>query len=317
MHHLNNTMKKVFLDEILKSFIGNEAISHLIDMVDVFFKLISSFIDSLEPNVVLETYQAKTSTETNVPEWILSFEMFLLNIYKRNVVFIQLSNAFLFHVIFVSFISYSNLLTFVRERSLFNREIKQNLYSTSAYFLSRSMIDIPLQTIPVVLMSLSFYVILGLHKLLDSQRSLLVLLVHSFLFIFICIVISIASYAFVSMVASISPSLAVAMCLLSMFLVTWLTTIGFLLRQIVFPTWIVPVQWISFYRWGFFALIKGTFLSFQTQHTILYRLILTLSGIPNLSLFFFFVFLVICITSYYAIAFLCLCFFHQNIGLLL
>jgi hypothetical protein len=319
INHVNNTMRQVFLDGDLKSYLGNEVIRNLIDITDFTLKQIGIFIESLDPKSVLNGHQLKTETlmENNVPPWILSLEMFLLSIYKRNVVFVQLTNAFLFHIVFVSFISYSNLLAFVRERTLFNREIKQNLYSTTAYFLSRSFTDIPLQTIPVVLMSLSFYFLIGLHKLLDSPSFTLTLVVHNLLFLLICILISVASYAFVNMVASMSPSLAVAMSVLTIFLVTWLTTIGFLLRQIVFPSWIVPIQLISFYRWGFFALINATFLSFNTPHTIIYRLVLNLSGIPDLNIFFFCLSLFICIIIYFLIAFLCLCSFHKSIGLLL
>lgn len=143
----------------------------------------------------------------------------------------------------------SAVLTFTEERALFLREKQKNLYTTSAYFVGRTLIDIGLQTILAFVFGMFAYPMVGLQ---GSGKKF-------FQFIFCLVLIGQATHSYALIVGALVPFRTVALMLSPMVMVPFMMVTGFFANNKSMPEWMEFVRAVSPQKYMFEALMATEF----------------------------------------------------------
>ncbi|EZG55557.1 ABC transporter [Gregarina niphandrodes] len=219
---------------------------------------------------------------------------------------LNVAGALFFSVASLGFGAYDGLTGLCEDRPLINRELMNNTYKASAYFLGRTIGDFFFHLVPAFCLVTSFYLIVDLDKGpggLWFARYLLV-----------CLVLCTTAYAFSYFLSSISPSMEVAVIAAPLCLVVLICCSGFFVRDSAIPTSMNWLKYISFYRWGFFALILNQFPHGENYWGVPNSFNLALIGVGETSIWKCIGILIALGCAFRVLAYLGLKYTHRSIG---
>ncbi len=167
----------------------------------------------------------------------------------NSLLFVVTINLMLF-----SFQSISKLLD---EQKLFMRERASGTYRTSAFLLSRILVESPIFSFQAIAFGLSVYFFTEMQPGLD----------HAMFFLFTLVVAVNISYAFCNFFGSVSPNLAAALNAANGIYGLGILFAGFYITYESMPEYYKPFYFLSVFRWPCGALILDQFGegSFITQ----------------------------------------------------
>ncbi|CAK84182.1 unnamed protein product (macronuclear) [Paramecium tetraurelia] len=160
----------------------------------------------------------------------------------------QSTTGGLFFLVISNFMQALNavIIQFPAERDVFLREENSKLYSTFAYFVGKSSIEIPFLILFPIIQQLIGYWMIGLN---DQSASTVV--IH----IFVCILLGITGNSMGLMVGSMLQDSKNASGIIPMVLMPLIAFSGFFANQSLFMNWISWVQYLSPLKYAFEALI--------------------------------------------------------------
>eukprot|EP01055_Gregarina_sp_Pseudo9_P002150 Gregarina_sp_Pseudo_9__2149@NODE_24_length_5670_cov_13_762742_g22_i0_p2_GENE_NODE_24_length_5670_cov_13_762742_g22_i0NODE_24_length_5670_cov_13_762742_g22_i0_p2_ORF_typecomplete_len695_score196_30ABC2_membrane/PF01061_24/0_011ABC2_membrane/PF01061_24/1_3e29ABC2_membrane_3/PF12698_7/1_7e07CcmB/PF03379_13/4_7e03CcmB/PF03379_13/0_00036ABC2_membrane_2/PF12679_7/1_2e03ABC2_membrane_2/PF12679_7/1_7e03ABC2_membrane_2/PF12679_7/0_0044DUF4590/PF15257_6/0_11_NODE_24_length_5670_cov_13_762742_g22_i03232407 len=159
--------------------------------------------------------------------------------------------ALFFSIANVGFASYDALVSFPQERVMINREMANYAYKPSSYFVGKTIADMTFQLAPSMLLVITFYFLIGVEA---GDHAVIF-----WRYLGICALSVFSAYGFAYLASALSPSMEVAVVSAPVVLVIFLCCSGFFVRDVGIPDWLTWVKYLSFYRWGFFALILNQF----------------------------------------------------------
>jgi len=152
------------------------------------------------------------------------------------------AGSLFFMIALLSFSSMSSIDTFFFERGIFVRERANGMYSTSAYFVAKTLCDvIPMRVIPPVLMCSITYYMMRLHPGID----------HFFVTMAVLVLVSLVSTSMSLAISSVTPSLSMGNLIAIMLLLFYLLFGGFLVNKTSMPVFIGWLKWTSFQSYAF------------------------------------------------------------------
>uniref|UniRef100_A0A4W3GU08 ATP-binding cassette, sub-family G (WHITE), member 2b n=1 Tax=Callorhinchus milii TaxID=7868 RepID=A0A4W3GU08_CALMI len=171
--------------------------------------------------------------------------------------------AFFFLIINQVFGNLSAVELFIKEKVLFIHENSSGYYRTSAYFLSKILIDlIPNRIIPIFGLAAISYFMIGLKEDVTSF----------FLFILTISLTSLAAVSLAFFVSASANTFAAANALIAIPYVLMMVFGGFLVNLNGMLNWLSWLKWISIFRYGLDALaineLKGQI--FYSNLTLFY-----------------------------------------------
>ncbi|KAL6069457.1 ATP-binding cassette sub- G member 2 [Balamuthia mandrillaris] len=143
----------------------------------------------------------------------------------------------------------TTLVMFPEERGVFIREHSSGAYGTLAYFLSKSIADLPFMTVFPIIFCLITYWMVGLDA--DVEK----------FFIFLACVVLVAQVA-QSLGLAISagaPDMGTSMALAPLVFIPLMLTGGLFLNQDSVPDWLRWIQFLSLFKYGFEILVLNEF----------------------------------------------------------
>eukprot|EP00921_Rhytidocystis_pertsovi_P018130 GHVQ01028598.1.p1 GENE.GHVQ01028598.1~~GHVQ01028598.1.p1 ORF type:complete len:300 (-),score=24.31 GHVQ01028598.1:169-1068(-) len=147
------------------------------------------------------------------------------------------------------FSGFGTLLEFPQERLLVNRETANNMYSVSAYFIGKTIADLPYQQLPPLLQMVFVYWMSGMRR--DATAFFVFLMVNS-----VCVF---ASSGYMYLVSTVTPNMFVGNLVAPLLLMIFMLLSGFYLSDSSIPPWIGWLRYASFLRFTFFALSGNQF----------------------------------------------------------
>ena len=158
------------------------------------------------------------------------------------------SGLFFFIAINTAFTSFSAVLnTFPKEKTIVWRERSGRAYDTVSYFVSKVLVEIPLNIVPAIVYACILYWIVGLNAPRFGYF-ILILMLH--------VVVTISLGLFIS---SIAPNVDAANAMGVPFLIIGILFGGFYIDVNSLPIVANWVPYISFIRWSFQALLINEF----------------------------------------------------------
>jgi len=160
---------------------------------------------------------------------------------------IQNINGAIFFVLINQSISgiFGVMQTFPLELPMFQREHKAQMYSPSAFFLARSVSDIPFQLLlPTIFVSIVYYFI-GLNPPAD----------RFFGFLGTILLTSNAAFSLGYAISAAAPTVGVALAVGPLVLMPLLIFGGFFVNTASIPDYFIWLEYISFFKYGFEAIV--------------------------------------------------------------
>jgi len=152
------------------------------------------------------------------------------------------AGSIFFVIAILSFGALSSIDTFFHERSIFVRERANGMYSTSAYFVAKTLCDIvPMRVLPPIILGSIVYYMIGLHPGW----------IHFLIFEFTLLMVSLVSAMLALAISSVTPSLGFGNLLALMILLFCLLFGGFLVNKTTMPGWVGWIRWMSFFNYAF------------------------------------------------------------------
>jgi len=152
------------------------------------------------------------------------------------------AGSLFFMIALLSFSSMSSIDTFFYERAIFVRERANGMYSTSSYFVAKTLCDvIPMRVIPPVIMCSITYFMMGLHHGID----------HFFVTMSVLVIVSLVATSMALAISSVTPSLSMGNLIAIMLLLFYLLFGGFLVNKSSMPVFIGWLKWASFQSYAF------------------------------------------------------------------
>jgi ATP-binding cassette subfamily G (WHITE) protein 2 len=144
-----------------------------------------------------------------------------------------------------AFSSLGSLAMFLFDRSIYVREHKNGMYRPSAYYFGKILQDMPMAILVTFLFDVVAYFMVGLQ----SQKF--------GWFYLVSVLILLNSYSMCLMISSIAKDYQVANLIAPVLLVLYLLPSGFLINLDSLPVYWTWVQYVSFVRFGFEALVTN------------------------------------------------------------
>jgi len=141
------------------------------------------------------------------------------------------------------------LSIFAAEKSVFIREYESGLYRLPAYFLSRTVVELPFKIVFPIIGGTILYWVIG-YQALASKYVLMV---------FIMVILENCGTALGIFVASFFSDIAVALAVVPMFLMPLMIFSGFFVNAGTSPVFLQWIKYISPMKYAFVALIKNEF----------------------------------------------------------
>lgn len=144
---------------------------------------------------------------------------------------------------------FSALSTFPADLAVFLRERGSKTYHVSSYFLGKTLAEIPHQILFPTLFGAIVYWIVGLNPSVD----------RFFIFLLTLFVIAVSGQSFGQLISIISPNPDVAFTLGPVISTLLMLFGGFYMNVANIPVYFVWIYWISFFHYGFEALVLNEF----------------------------------------------------------
>mmetsp|Transcript_23666 Transcript_23666/g.66384 ORF Transcript_23666/g.66384 Transcript_23666/m.66384 type:complete len:664 (+) Transcript_23666:75-2066(+) len=154
-----------------------------------------------------------------------------------------------FIVMNAGFQNLSALEIFLLERSIFHRERARSMYRTSAYLLGKLLGDLPQRLIPMIVFSAIVYWFAGFYP---SVTRFLTFVGFQFL-------VAYTSYSFCLLVSAFAPSYAIANLICPLWIVLLMLPGGYLVNSDSIPVYWAWLEYLSFHKYGFAALVINEF----------------------------------------------------------
>ncbi|KAJ2156679.1 hypothetical protein GGF46_005025 [Coemansia sp. RSA 552] len=138
---------------------------------------------------------------------------------------------------------------FTQERLVFLREWQGGYYGLPAYFISKNLIELPIQVILPVIYSVTSYWLLGLRQ--DGARFLL--------YTATCIVLNMCGFSFGLLLGSLFRDMSTILAALPAMFLPFLLFGGLLVNTGNSTVWLRWLQWISPIKYGYTALMRNQF----------------------------------------------------------
>ncbi|EME31653.1 ABC transporter, ATP-binding protein isoform 2 [Galdieria sulphuraria] len=170
--------------------------------------------------------------------------------------YVDIEGILFFILINQSFISiFGTIFTFPLERSIVLRERASGMYRVSAYYLSKTLVEIPRSLLFSLFFCVVLYWMVGLR---DSARSF-------FLFLVVIFLTSLTAEGIALTVSAGAPTPQIASAIIPLFLVVSILFGGFFLSNAQIPNYFVWLKYMSFVKYSFGALMHIQFDDFQFQ----------------------------------------------------
>lgn len=205
------------------------------------------------------------------------------------------------------FASYDALVSIPQERVMINREMANNLYRPSSYFVGKVIADATFQFVPAICLSLAFYLLIGVD--LGKHGYFL------WCYLGICILMIFAAYGFAYLVSALSPNMEVAVIAAPLILVVFHACAGFFVRDDALPVWMSWIKYLSYYRWGFFGLVLNQFPVEESWNGLPNSFTLALIGVSERRMWVNCLALIILGIVYRILAYFPLKYMHRKIGI--
>ncbi|CAG9325641.1 unnamed protein product [Blepharisma stoltei] len=160
----------------------------------------------------------------------------------------------------VAFFSCQNAaMQFPSETPLFLKESKQRIYSTISYYLSKSIADLPMQFLPLLVYCLMIYWVIPFNDY-DASKF--------FIFYFVLVLLQISSIGMGYIVGSLVKTETVALAIVPVFLQPMMLYSGLFPSVNHYPQGFSWIQYISCMRWAVEALCANEYndLGMDCQH---------------------------------------------------
>lgn len=136
------------------------------------------------------------------------------------------------------------LQTFAAELMIFKREHRSQMYSPSAFFLSKTLSDFPFQIFfPIIFVAIAYWMV-GLNS--SGERYITCT--------FIIVLTSNCAYSLGYIIATAAPTVQVALAIGPVVLLPFMIFGGFLINLDSIPKYFYWLSYLSFFRYGFEAL---------------------------------------------------------------
>ncbi|KAI8143007.1 ABC-2 type transporter-domain-containing protein [Fennellomyces sp. T-0311] len=155
------------------------------------------------------------------------------------------AGAICFTIIFVTFVSHSELVDFMTGRPILEKQKHFAMYRPSAFYLAQLVVDIPITILQVFLYQIPFYFLVGLT--LDAGRF--------FSFSVILFMTSFSANGFFRFFGVITNNFVVANLATSVIFIDFLLYFGYHIKYGSMHPWFVWVHWIDPFAYGFKALL--------------------------------------------------------------
>lgn len=139
--------------------------------------------------------------------------------------------------------------TFPTELAVFLRERGSKTYRVSSYFVGKTLADVPHQVIFPTIFGVIAYWMIGLNPGAD----------RFFIFLLTNVVISVTAQSFGLLLSALIPSAEAAMGLSQLLTTVMMVFGGFYMNVVSIPVYFVWIYWISFFHFGFEALVLNEF----------------------------------------------------------
>jgi len=147
------------------------------------------------------------------------------------------------------FATLGSLSVFMEERNIFNREQQAGMYYTSAYFLSKTVVEMPILLLfPAVFGTVAYWMV-GFQPHAEEF----------FIFIAALIVFAAVAGSLFLTIGSFSPNMVVAQILAPLVVVLFLLFGGFYVNNNTIPVWYRWIKYVSFFNWGYAILVNNEF----------------------------------------------------------
>lgn len=144
---------------------------------------------------------------------------------------------------------FSAVSTFPAELAVFLRERGSKTYHVSAYFLGKTLAEIPHQIIFPTLFGVIAYWMVGLNPYAD----------RFFIFLLISFVMSVTAQSFGQLISAIAPKPEVALALAPVVTTLMMLFGGFYMNVANIPVYFIWLYWISFFHFGYEAFVLNEF----------------------------------------------------------
>ena len=141
------------------------------------------------------------------------------------------------------------LAIFLFERNIYVREHNNGMYRPSAYYLGKIVQDVPIAIIVNLIFNLVAYFMVGLQPTVPKFMN----------FFLICTLVMLNSYALCMCISNMSKNYQIANLTAPLVLVLYLLPSGFLINLNSLPIVWRWIKYISFFRFGFEALVENEF----------------------------------------------------------
>lgn len=156
-----------------------------------------------------------------------------------------------FMISLLSFSTMSSIDLFFQDRGIFVRERATGMYSTSSYFLVKTVCDIlPMRIIPAIILGAIPYYMIQLHH--GAQ--------HFFVLISVLILLSVVAVSLCFAISMIAPSVSFANLLAIIFMLFNMLFGGFLINKSSLPKFINWMKYTSFLNYAFEILTVNEFV---------------------------------------------------------
>lgn len=138
---------------------------------------------------------------------------------------------------------------FIEERLLVNRERASGMYGALPYFLSRSLIDIPVQLLSVSCFLVIMYWMANLNPAAERFFTMFGIVVSQ----------AFCVGGLIALIGAVSPNITVGNILVPVVLVLFFLFAGFFVNASTIPDWWIWLYYISFFRYSYQAAVVNEF----------------------------------------------------------
>eukprot|EP01053_Blabericola_migrator_P010382 Blabericola_migrator_1__10381@NODE_585_length_7468_cov_222_283070_g432_i0_p1_GENE_NODE_585_length_7468_cov_222_283070_g432_i0NODE_585_length_7468_cov_222_283070_g432_i0_p1_ORF_typecomplete_len820_score99_60ABC2_membrane/PF01061_24/0_049ABC2_membrane/PF01061_24/5_2e29ABC_tran/PF00005_27/3_6e11ABC2_membrane_3/PF12698_7/1_5e03ABC2_membrane_3/PF12698_7/2_9e10AAA_21/PF13304_6/0_00058CcmB/PF03379_13/0_0012ABC2_membrane_2/PF12679_7/2_4e03ABC2_membrane_2/PF12679_7/1_4e02ABC2_membrane_2/PF12679_7/0_00046 len=220
---------------------------------------------------------------------------------------LNIVGALFFAVANTGFAAYDALVSIPQDRIMVNREMANNCYRPSSYFVGKCLADVAFQLVPAMVSTTCFYFLIGVPVGTAGY--------FYWRYLGIIVVMVFAAYGFAYLVSAMCPSMEVAVIAAPLVLVIFHACAGFFVRDTALPVWMSWIKYLSYYRWGFFGLVLNQFPEGSSFMGLPNSFSLALVGVSEKRMWLNCVVLVILGFGYRFLAYIALRFMHRRIGI--
>ncbi|KAJ2340723.1 hypothetical protein GGF43_006344, partial [Coemansia sp. RSA 2618] len=152
--------------------------------------------------------------------------------------------------VLLSILSVANVFT--QERLVFLREWQGGYYNLPAYFVSKNIVELPIQVVlPIIYASVSYW-LLGLR--VDGVR----FVIHAV----VCVCLNLCGFSFGLLLGSVFADVSTVLAVLPGMFLPFMLFGGLLVNTGNSTVWLRWLQWISPIKYGYTAMMKNQFAGY-------------------------------------------------------